>query len=130
MLLFECDNTNIEPIDGRNKEMMREEFDNILRKQFKFADEQINAISNADYKKIEYVYTYHPAIDAVDGKHQIAYLYANFGMVIISDMEETASLAEDLEDEIRETENKLKELRDNYELLKKGEKYYARTDQN
>lgn len=104
--------------------MLRHEFENILINEHQFTRKQAAAITEEDYKKIEYVYTWHPNIDEVNGKKQVAYLYANFGIGIFHDMEESASLAEDLNTEIRETEKKLNELRADYDMLKKGIKYY------
>ena len=104
--------------------MLRHEFETILINEHKFTPKQAAAITEEDYKKIEYVYTWHPNIDDVNGKKQVAYLYANFGIGIFVDMETTASDAEDLTCEIQETENKLKNLRENYDNLKKGIKYY------
>ena len=52
-----------------------------------------------EYKVIEYVYTWHPAIDNVYGKRQIANLYYFGGMSVILNMVDTASEAEDLDDE-------------------------------
>ena len=104
--------------------MLRHEFDDILINEHKFTRKQVNAISDSDYKLIEYVYTWHPNVDNVNGKKQVAYLYANFGIGVFHDMEESASLAEDLDTEIKETEKKLNGLRTDYDMLKKGIKYY------
>lgn len=37
-------------------------------------------VSDSQYKKIETVYAFHPSIDEVAGKDQIAYLYKTFGI--------------------------------------------------
>ena len=47
------------------------------------------------------MYTFHPSIDPVNGKDQIAMLYSTFGMPIIMDMLTTANRVEKIEDEIR-----------------------------
>lgn len=47
-------------------------------------------ISNRDYEAVENVYMYHPAIDDIRGKEQIVYLYKEFGMTVIKDMEKRA----------------------------------------
>ena len=47
-------------------------------------------ISNRDYEAVENVYMYHPAIDDIKGKEQIVYLYKEFGMTVIKDMEKRA----------------------------------------
>ena len=44
-------------------------------------------ISNRDYEAVENVYMYHPAIDDIKGKEQIVYLYKEFGMTVIKDIE-------------------------------------------
>ena len=54
--------------------------------------------TDAEYKVIEYVYTWHPTIDNVYGKRQIANLYYFGGMSVILNMVDTASEAEDLDD--------------------------------
>lgn len=105
--------------------MMRHEFDTLLKSEHKFTNAQIKAITKEDYDLIEYVYTWHPMISEVDGKHQVAYLYATFGIGIFRDMEATAKESEGLQTRIRHTLNKLKELQENYDMLKKGVKPYA-----
>lgn len=50
----------------------------------------IEEISDRDYDAIENVYMYHPAIDDKKGKEQMAYLYKEFGMTVIKDMEKRA----------------------------------------
>ena len=47
-------------------------------------------VSNDDYKVIEYVYTWHPSIDEVHGKQQIATLYKVLGMPLIHSMVDEA----------------------------------------
>jgi hypothetical protein len=81
-------------------------------------------LSVQDYKDIEYVYTWYPNISETNGKEQIAWLYVNLGMCVIRDMYETASLYEDLDDELRDAQNTVKELTERIERLKKGSKGY------
>ena len=50
-----------------------------------------------DYEKIEFVYTWHPAISAVGGKRQIAIIWQEFGMGMIRDMYPVAHNMEALE---------------------------------
>lgn len=57
-------------------------------------------ISSEDYKVIELVYTFHPAISEVRGKEQIALLYTTFGMTVINDMKPRALKARELESKI------------------------------
>ena len=49
-----------------------------------------------EYKVIEYVYTWYPILDNVYGKREIANLYYFGGMGVILNMVDTASEAEDL----------------------------------
>lgn len=53
------------------------------------------AVSNEEYKIIELVYMYHPAIDEVKGKKQIAVLYNTCGMPLISSMVSEAQKAKE-----------------------------------
>lgn len=77
----------------------------------------IEEIPNKDYEIIENVYMYHPAIDDIKGKEQIAYLYKEFGMTVIKDMEKRALQYKRTLEQINEHERmicsikeKLKEL--------------------
>ena len=81
-----------------------------------------NPVSDKDYEIIEYVYTYHPSIDPVKGKDQIAKLYETFGMRIIIDMIPTAEKAKHYEDEIRALMLKLDRIKNEYEALKECKK--------
>lgn len=63
--------------------MMKCEFEELIGK----------SVSDLDYKSIEYVYSFHPSIDEVDGKKKIATLYSIGGMRLIKDMIETARVA-------------------------------------
>ena len=55
-----------------------------------------------DYAIIEYVYTWHPAIDNYGGKDQIAEIYAHGGMMVVRDMYARAQKAEEADKKIRE----------------------------
>lgn len=70
--------------------MTRAEFDKIaVERGFDFEGK----ITDEDYKAIEFVYMFHPAIDESDGKEQIVDLVGNFGMRIVFDMFPTARKA-------------------------------------
>lgn len=56
-------------------------------------------VSSKDYRIIEQVYTYHPAISEIDGKHEIATLYETGGMPLIKSMVKAAKIMEELERE-------------------------------
>lgn len=60
---------------------------------------QVSDISPEDYKLIDFVYTWHPSIDPVGGKDEIAAIYNIGGMRIIRDMLKTAERAQEIEDE-------------------------------
>lgn len=51
--------------------------------------------------KVEIVYQWHPAIDNVKGKKQIADLFTNFGMTIIEDMLPRAMKVQKYDSEVR-----------------------------
>ena len=78
-------------------------------------------VSDQEYKKIEFVYTWHPSISETQGKDQIAMLVATFGMRIIEDMLPTAEKAKELEDKRMCLRQELENLNDEYRKLKYGE---------
>ena len=61
----------------------------MLKREFETMTD-IKEISDRDYEAVENVYMYHPAIDDIKGKEQIVYLYKEFGMTVIKDMEKRA----------------------------------------
>lgn len=67
-------------------------------------------ISDSEWDIINVVYTFHPSISETEGKRQIAYLYSNFGMRLIRDMEATARRAAYLEGCIRQAQSNLDNL--------------------
>ena len=91
--------------------MSREEFEAKLGRE----------VNPAEYKDIEYVYTFHPSISDTDGKKQIADLYKLGGIRLIRDMIPTARKAQEIEDEIRELNLQLANAKRAYEALKRGE---------
>lgn len=97
--------------------MTREEFENNCI-QVKPQDNK--RPTDEEYKLIEYVYTFHPAISETEGKKQIAYLYMNFGMSIIRDMKARAELMEQKEYQIRLTKATLKKLQEQIEEIREG----------
>lgn len=42
-----------------------------------------SAVSDEDYKLIEFVYQFHPVIRNVSGKDEVAELYKSFGMALL-----------------------------------------------
>lgn len=97
--------------------MTRAEFDKIaVERGFDFKGK----ITDEDYKAIEFVYMFHPAIDECDGKKQIVDLVGNFGMRIVFDMFPTARKAKGIEESIAKARTLLNEQRKRLEDLKEG----------
>lgn len=65
-------------------------------------DQELVDVDNEDYLMIERVYVYHPAIDEVLGKIQIANIYAYGGMAAIKGMLPAANKAMQIENRLRE----------------------------
>ena len=91
-----------------------------LNKVHELDAEKGSYICQNDYSIIEYVYTWHPAIDAIKGKEQIAYLYVNFGMRLIKDMVDTATKMEKAENKLMKAKTEYENARMAYESLKSG----------
>ena len=85
-----------------------------------FQERANRPFTKEDYEIIEKVYMFHPSVDPVKGKDQIAELFNIFGMRVILDMLPTAKKAEELDDEIRETKHKLDSLIDSMNKLAEG----------
>lgn len=80
--------------------MMKSEFEAIAK----------TPISEADFYRLEMVYTFHPSISETEGKQQIAYLYDTFGMRLIADMVPTAVKAMELEKAIAKRRSEIERL--------------------
>lgn len=99
--------------------MMRTEFEERL---IEYAGEDnIRPFTQDEYTKIEYVYTWHPAIAAVGGKKQIALIWQEFGMGMINDMYPAAKEMEALENnraalrkDLTDIDNEIKAIKDSY----------------
>lgn len=103
----------------KESHMLRTEFIEELDKiQSNYEDFKRPYPNDEEYKAIEYVYIYHPTIDNVYGKRQIAGIYYFGGMGAILDMIDKASQAEDYEDEIKECYAKLEEAKTTLERFK------------
>ena len=77
-------------------------------------------ISDYDYRSVKFVYTWHPAISEVNGKDQIAKIYVDFGMSIISDMVSRSHIMREKETELMRLQSSINELKGDIEDLKKG----------
>ncbi len=78
-------------------------------------------ISDQNYKIIETVYTWHPAIKGVCGKDQIATLYKTGGMPLIKSMLETANIMMDLNKESLQAKRYMDEIRRRIETVASGD---------
>ncbi len=78
-------------------------------------------ISDSDYRVVETVYTFHPVIDNVLGKDQIAELYKIGGMRVMRDMLESAKTAMEIESNITSLRSMLAEAEALYKALKNGD---------
>ena len=78
-------------------------------------------VSESDYHIIETVYTFHPAIDNVMGKDQIATIYKTCGMRVIRDMLPTAERAREIESKMTKLRTQLCECEREYGMLKNGD---------
>ena len=77
-------------------------------------------VSNDEFKIINYVYTFHPAISETEGKSQVAWLFVNLGMRVFNDMTETAKSTEELESRMRSLEHEMDAYEAEYMALKNG----------
>ena len=68
-------------------------------------------LTEEHWQTIEFVYTWHPSIQDVKGKEQIATLYKIGGYRVIKDMFPTAKKCQELDARIRKAEEGLVELR-------------------
>lgn len=85
--------------------MLKSEFDALLGKES----------PNNDYQLIEYVYNYHPCNFS---KEATASLYKEFGLLIFKDMENTAKIAQEIDEEINHHRQAIEVLKRKYEELR------------
>ena len=90
----------------------------MTKQEFESRLDDGKTVTGGQYKVIEYVYMYHPAIDAVHGKDQIAYLYNKFGMTVINDMLSRARRGEQLEKDLLEARKRLDDIKREISILK------------
>lgn len=96
--------------------MMKSEFEELIGKE----------VSNKEYSEIEFVYTWHPSISETEGKKQIANLYQMFGMTVIKNMIETASIMQELDKEKRKAVQLLNSINKRIERVCKGDLVYEK----
>lgn len=78
-------------------------------------------ISDQNYEIIETVYTWHPAINEVVGKDQIATLYETGGMPLIKSMLEAANIMMDLDKERQQARRRLEKINNRIEAVVGGD---------
>lgn len=88
--------------------MMKSEFEDLIG----------DTVSEGDYVSIEHVYAFHPAIDNMKGKEQIAAIYKACGMSVINDMYSTATMGMRLEHALRANQSEGNALKRALQALK------------
>lgn len=91
--------------------MMKDEFEKISGIE----------VSVEDYKEIEFVYMFHPAISDINGKIQIAEIYKNGGMLVIRAMKDMAERGKAIEDEMARLNKEMEFQKRRFEMLKSGD---------
>lgn len=90
----------------------------MTKQEFESRLEAGKTVTGGQYKIIEYVYMYYPAIDEVHGKDQLASLYNMFGMTVINDMMPRARRMEQLEKDYFDTKKRMDEIEKEIKMLK------------
>lgn len=91
--------------------MMKQEFEALVGK----------TVTEAEYKVIEYVYTWHPSIKGAEGKKQMEVLYSQFGMGMIKGMVPVAQKMEELDKEERELKRNMALIHERKEVISEGD---------
>lgn len=84
--------------------------------QHEFESRILGTVSPDDWEVIEHVYMWHPSIDDVKGKDQIAQLYLLGGMGLIQDMYYGSMRAHALTDGMNQTANLIAELKEKKDI--------------
>lgn len=90
--------------------MIKEEFQDMIGQ----------IVSDEDYKVIEKVYQFHPAVNEVSGKEEVAELYKSFGMTIFYDLLPRAERNCDLEKQLRFAQARVRHIEQEMEKLRQG----------
>lgn len=77
-------------------------------------------ISDADYEIIEKVYNFHPAVNEVSGKKEVAELYKSYGIVVFHDMLPRAEKNRELERQLRQAQEEEERVKQEIEELAHG----------
>ena len=90
--------------------MTREEFQDLIGRE----------VSDEDYKIIEKVYNFHPAVNEVSGKEEVAELYKSYGMVVFHDMLPRAERNCELTKQLRQVQAAADRIKQEMEKLHQG----------
>lgn len=77
-------------------------------------------VSEEDYAIIEKVYLFHPAVNEVSGKEEVAELYKSYGMVVFYDMLPRAERNRELERQLRQAQAEADRIKQEMEELHQG----------
>ena len=91
--------------------MMKYEFEELIGK----------GVSDADYKIIEAVYTWHPAIKNSGGKEQMKILYTQFGIGVIKAMVPVAEKMQALDNEKNKLKAMMRIIEEREQLIAEGD---------
>ncbi len=90
--------------------MIKEEFQDMIGQ----------IVSDEDYKVIEKVYQFHPAVNEVSGKEEVAELYKRFGLAIFNDLLPRAERSCELIKQLRFAEGRVRHIGQEMEKLRQG----------
>lgn len=96
--------------------MTKQEFEKLAR----------STVTNEEYKIIEKVYTWHPAIRNTDGKNQIATIFLAGGMAVMKNMQETAEYMIRLDKEMAALKAQMEKVKNRMEAVASGDLSYER----
>lgn len=96
--------------------MTKQEFEKLAR----------STVTNEEYKIIEKVYTWHPAIQNTDGKNQIATIFLAGGMAVMKNMQETAEYMIRLDKEMAALKAQTEKVKNRMEAVASGDLSYER----
>lgn len=91
--------------------MMKAEFEKLIGEN----------VTDAEYKVIEQVYTWHPAIKDTTGKEQMKVLYKDFGIGVIKGMLPVAEKMEELDSKRRKLTAQMQMIKRREEMLAAGD---------
>lgn len=90
----------------------------MIKKEFEDMIGQI--ISDRDYEIINKVYQFHPMVNEVSGKEEVAELYKSFGLAIFYDLLPRAERNCDLKKQLRFAQARVRHIEQEMEKLRQG----------